>query len=149
MDVQRQVTNNGTTKEPEIFENRLFDANFFTGSLVQESQKFSQASIQKLEDFRKTLQKTFEDIDNWGTIEANVSTRIIVPLLNFLEWPFLQEKTYIIQGSKQLRPDFVLFQDEDAAKATPALSSEVSELPKNIAVILEAKAADKALVFCS
>lgn len=143
MDVQPQATDNGITKK--IFENHLFDANFFTGSLVQESQKFSQDSIQKLEDFRKTLQKTFEDIDNWGTIEANVSTRVIVPLLNFLEWPFLQEKTYIIQGSKQLRPDFVLFQDEDAAKTTPALSSEVSELPKNIAVILEAKAADKTL----
>ena len=142
MDVQPQITDTGIPRA--IFENRLFDANFFAGNLVQESQRFSQDSIKEIENFRTTLQNTFEDIDNWGAIEANVSTRSIVPLLHFLEWPFLQEKTYIIQG-KQLRPDFVLFQNEESARTTPALRSEVSNLPRDIAAILEAKAADKVL----
>lgn len=140
----------------EIFENRLFDAEFFAVGLLEEGKRFFGDRTMVLKTFQDNLASAFNGIDNWGNIEANVRTKIILPILKFLDWPFLEEKTYSVQG-RQLRPDYVLFHDEASADAPDAgdidstekrvflLQSEAPMLPKGVEVFLEAKAADKKL----
>lgn len=141
MDTQDKA---GTGITKEIFVNRLFDANTFADDFVRESQRYCQDMIQDITTFQATLRKSLEGIDNWGKIEANVSTRVIVPLLQFLGWSFRQEETYTIQG-KPLRPDFVLFQDEQTGSTLPLLKAETLNIPKGSLVFLEAKSADTEL----
>lgn len=140
--LEQRSMNTGVTRD--IFDNHLFESNVFFNDFVKEGQNLFKDDILNMESFWSELSQTFDNVDSWGRKESDVSTRVIVPLLRFLDWPFLQKRTLSVQGT-QLRPDFVLFQDENFFKETASSDFDSTGLQKEIIGFLEVESGSREL----
>ena len=122
---------------PAIFENHLYERNFFDHELPALAPDVPDATA-----LLENLQNICARIPLCNN-ETQLEDDVIVPVMLLLGWPLLRRERLTIQG-KQLEPDWTLFADAQALEAYKQ-AGEGQKPTSGIVCFAESKAADKAL----
>lgn len=120
-----------------IFENHLYERNFFEHELPSLAQEVPDADA-----VLSRLKELCSRIPQCGN-ETQLEDEVIVPVLRLLGWPLLRRQRITVQG-KQMEPDWTLFKDEASLQAFRNAADE-QKPSDGIVSFLESKHRDKLL----